>query len=163
MELRDFRRRLETHGAGLARWPEGEAVAARALLAASAEARALLAETLRLDVALDATPGGAALPPDPEALARMRAAVAARVARMPAPALSPALSPAASPGMGGRLRAWFRPLLPAGCGALAMLALCAVWLAISPPSLSLPGSSGLDDDNALISATQVLALLDTDS
>ncbi|WP_171979027.1 hypothetical protein, partial [Roseomonas sp. TAS13] len=70
---------------------------------------------------------------------------------------------AASPGMGGRLRAWFRPLLPAGCGALAMLALCAVWLAISPPSLSLPGSSGLDDDNALISATQVLALLDTDS
>ncbi|WP_338928988.1 hypothetical protein WDZ11_07625 [Roseomonas mucosa] len=130
-----------------------------ALLAASAEARALLAETLRLDAALDATPGGAALPPDPEALARMRAAVAARVARMPAPALSPA----ASPGMGGRLRAWFRPLLPAGCGALAMLALCAVWLAISPPSLSLPGSSGLDDDNALISATQVLALLDTDS
>ena len=159
MELRDFRRRLETHGAGLARWPEGEAVAARALLAASAEARALLAETLRLDAALDATPGGAALPPDPEALARMRAAVAARVARMPAPALSPA----ASPGMGGRLRAWFRPLLPAGCGALAMLALCAVWLEISPPSLSLPGSSGLDDDNALISATQVLALLDTDS
>ena len=159
MELRDFRRRLETHGAGLARWPEGEAVAARALLAASAEARALLAETLRLDAALDATPGGAALPPDPEALARMRAAVAARVARMPAPARSPA----ASPGMGGRLRAWFRPLLPAGCGALAMLALCAVWLAISPPSLSLPGSSGLDDDNALISATQVLALLDTDS
>ena len=58
---------------------------------------------------------------------------------------------------------YFRPLLPAGCGALAMLALCAVWLAISPPSLSLPGSSGLDDDNALISATQVLALLDTDS
>ena len=31
MELRDFRRRLETHGAGLARWPEGEAVAARAM------------------------------------------------------------------------------------------------------------------------------------
>ena len=159
MELRDFRRRLEIHGAGLARWPEGEAVAARALLAGSAEARGMLAEALRLDAALDATPGGAALPPDPEALARMRAAVAARVARMPAPALSPA----ASPGMGGRLRAWFRPLLPAGCGALAMLALCAVWLAISPPSLSLPGSSGLDDDNALISATQVLALLDTDS
>jgi hypothetical protein len=156
MELRDFRRRLETHGAGLARWPEGEAGAARALLAASAEARGLLAEALRLDAALDATPGGAASPPDPEALARMRAAVAARVARMPAPALQPVEA-------GGRLRAWFRPLLPAGCGALAMLTLCAVWLAISPPSLSLPGSSGLDDDNALISATQVLALLDTDS
>lgn len=156
MELRDFRRRLEIHGAGLARWPEGEAVAARALLAGSAEARGILAEALRLDAALDATPGGAALPPDPEALARMRAAVAARVARMPAPALQPV-------GAGGRLRAWFRPLLPAGCGALAMLTVCAVWLAISPPSLSLPGSSGLDDDNALISATQVLALLDTDS
>lgn len=156
MELRDFRRRLEIHGAGLARWPEGEAVAARALLAASAEARGMLAEALRLDAALDATPGGAALPPDPEALARMRAAVAARVARMPAPALQPV-------GVGGRLRAWIRPLLPAGCGALAMLTVCAVWLAISPPSLSLPGSSGLDDDNALISATQVLALLDTDS
>lgn len=47
---------IDAYGADLRRWPEGEREAARALLAADAEARERLAEAADLDAVLDAAP-----------------------------------------------------------------------------------------------------------
>jgi hypothetical protein len=49
---------LDTHGAKVARWPESDQRALEALLAASAEARAMVAEAAALDRVLDAAPAG---------------------------------------------------------------------------------------------------------
>ncbi|UFN47840.1 hypothetical protein LPC08_17735 [Roseomonas sp. OT10] len=129
-------RLLDTHGADPARWPPAEAAAARALLAASPEARAMQARAALVDAALNDS-----LPPaDPAALARMRHAVAAAVARapLPVPATRPGLAWAGGLGEagivqgGGGLLGWLRPVLPAGCGALLTLAACALWLSWAP-------------------------------
>lgn len=47
---------IEAYGASVTRWPEAERAAAAALLARSAEARALATEAARLDGLLDAVP-----------------------------------------------------------------------------------------------------------
>jgi hypothetical protein len=52
--------------------------------------------------------------PDPAATARLRQAIAARLAREPLPVPDP----------------WWRSLLPVGCGALGMALCCALWLAM---------------------------------
>ena len=141
MRLDRLARLLDTHGADPARWPEAEAGAAHALLAASAEARALRESAALLDAALRES-----LPPaDPAALARIRRAVAVAVAREPSPrpaglGAGPAWIPQWAGGIGGTgfpagagLLRWLRPVLPAGCGALVALAACAVWLSWAPP------------------------------
>jgi len=62
--------------------------------------------------------------PDPAAAARLQIAVARRIARAPLPG---------RPGPLGRLLALLRPAAPAGWGALAAMATCALWLSLSPP------------------------------
>ncbi len=116
MSLPHFLELAESHGADLARWPAGEAEAARALLAASAQARAEHARAALIDAAL----ADSRTLPDAATLERMRAHVARHVARSPLPA---------RPG----LLHWLRPLLPMGSGALAALALCAAWLTFAMP------------------------------
>lgn len=54
--LQRLREMLEAYGASAARWPESERLAAEALIAASAEARALMADAVRLDHLLDLAP-----------------------------------------------------------------------------------------------------------
>jgi hypothetical protein len=56
MKLERFCKILAAHGADPERWPAPERSAAEALLAASAEARAALADTRGLDRLLDALP-----------------------------------------------------------------------------------------------------------
>jgi hypothetical protein len=116
MNTSRFAKLLDRHGPALARWPAAEAAAAAALLASSAEARASLAAAVRLDTRLRQD-----LPqPDAAAVTRLQAAVARRIARAPLPAPPGPL-------------AWLRPAAPAGWGALAAMATCALWLSLSPP------------------------------
>jgi len=137
MRMDDFARLLNTHGADPARWPPETVPAARALLEASAPARALQERARILDEALrDSLPG-----PSPEALARMRAGVAQAVARAPLPAAT----------AGGGVLHWLRLWLPAGCGALITLAACGFWLSRAPQPAP--------DDT--LGAPRVLAMMDT--
>ncbi|MBL6456835.1 hypothetical protein JMJ55_15970 [Belnapia sp. T6] len=62
--------------------------------------------------------------PDAAAVARLQEAVARRIARAPLPA---------PPGGFHRLLRALRPAAPAGWGALAAMATCALWLSLSPP------------------------------
>ncbi|MFT8243063.1 hypothetical protein [Roseomonas sp. BN140053] len=120
MSLRRFAQLLDTFGAEAAHWPVGERAAAASLLDSSPEARALRDRAARVDAAL-----GASLPAlDPAVLGRMRANLAAQVARRPLPVAA-----------AGRLilERWLRPVLPAGCGALAVLAASGVWLVLATP------------------------------
>lgn len=111
---------LDRHGPVLARWPAADRAAAAQLLAQSAAARALLTGALVLDARLRLE-----LPqPSAAAVARLRDTVARRIALSPLPA---------SPGPLARLCAMLRPAAPAGWGALAAMATCALWLSLSPP------------------------------
>ena len=74
MTLERLRAVIEAYGASAPRWPETERAAAAALLAESAEARALLAAATPLDELLDAVP---AIRPT----AAMRAAILAAAPR----------------------------------------------------------------------------------
>lgn len=119
MQIREFIRLLDTYGADPARWPPNKRPPAEVLLAASVVARRLQEEAGELDTALrDNLPS-----PDAAAMARMRAGVAGAVARAPLPE---------RPARGGLLR-WLRPWVPAGCGALATLAACWLWLSRPEP------------------------------
>lgn len=114
-----FARLLDTHGPRPERWPTAARAGAEALLARSAEARFLLAEACRVEVALEA-----ALPrPGAASVARLHAAVAREIARTPLPAPH---------GPWERLREALRPAAPAGWGALAAMATVALWLGLSP-------------------------------
>ncbi|WP_142850120.1 hypothetical protein [Telmatospirillum sp. J64-1] len=75
-DLSGFQDRLDIHGAELAAWPEEERRAAEALLARSAEARALLDRARHLDGLLSALPVREAGPD-------LRARIAAIPARSP--------------------------------------------------------------------------------
>jgi hypothetical protein len=111
---------LDRRGPALARWPAAERAAAAALLAASAEARARLEAALALDARLRRD-----LPqPDAAAVARLQAGIARQIARAPLPE---------RPGALPRLRALIRRAAPAGWGALAAMACCALWLGLAPP------------------------------
>ncbi|WP_201445542.1 hypothetical protein, partial [Belnapia sp. F-4-1] len=90
------------------------------LLAASAEARARLEAALALDGWLRRD----LAQPDPASIARLQAGIARRIARAPLPD---------RPGPLPRLLALLRPAAPAGWGALAAMACCALWLGLSPP------------------------------
>jgi hypothetical protein len=123
MNTTRFATLLERHGPTPARWPAADRAAAEALLAGSAEARALLAAAAALDMRLRQ-----ALPqPDAAAITRLQEGVARRIARAPLPA---------PPGWRQWLLAALRPAVPAGWGALAALATCALWLSIAPPEPS---------------------------
>jgi len=74
MTLARLRAVIEAYGTSTARWPAAERAAAVALLAESAEARALVAKAAPLDELLDAVP---AIAPTPA----LRAAVLAAVPR----------------------------------------------------------------------------------
>ncbi|WP_165982201.1 hypothetical protein [Dankookia rubra] len=113
-----FARLLDAHGPHPDGWPAGQRAGAAGLLAVSAEARALLETARGLDARLEKD----LAQPSPEAVARLRLAVARRIARSPLPAL---------PGRWPRLREWLRPAVPAGWGALAAMATCALWLSLS--------------------------------
>lgn len=113
-----FARLVETHGPHPERWPSGTRRAAAALLARSAEARDKLAAARALDARLQA---GLAQP-STDSVARLHLAVARQIARSPLPAASTPWS---------RLRALLRPAAPAGWGALAAMATCALWLSLS--------------------------------
>lgn len=120
MSLDRFTRLLDRHGPVLAGWPAAERSAATTLLAASPEARGLLLAAAALDIRLRRD-----LPqPGPAAVARLQNAVARRIARAPLPE---------RPGPLARLRRALRPAVPAGWGALAAMATCALWLSLSPP------------------------------
>lgn len=120
MRLGSFARRLDAWGPALEQWPERERRAAEALLATSAEARALHGRARALDRALrDGLPQ-----PDTAAVARLRSGVARRIARAPLPA---------PPTFFQRLTDALSPAVPAGCGALVAMASCALWLALAPP------------------------------
>jgi len=80
MTLDRFRAIVAAYGAAPARWPAVERAACESLLAASADAQALVGEAARLDAALDVLP---ALPPTPA----IRAAVLAAAPRPAAPSL----------------------------------------------------------------------------
>lgn len=76
------------------------------------------------DRALDALLRRALPQPRPEAVARLQDGIAYRIARAPLPA---------PPGPLARLRALLPPVAPAGWGALAALATCALWLTVAAP------------------------------
>ncbi len=120
MSIARFALLLDRRGPALARWPEAERGAAAALLAGSAEARARLEAALALDARLRRD----LAQPDPAALARLQAGIARRIARAPLPD---------RPGPLPRLLALLRSAAPAGWGALAAMATCALWLGLSPP------------------------------
>jgi hypothetical protein len=120
MNTTRFARMLDRRGPALACWPAADRAAAKALLAVSAEARALLNAAATLDARLRRDLPG----PDPEAVARLREGVARHIARSPLPA---------PPGWRRRLVARLRPAMPVGWGALAAMATCALWLSLSPP------------------------------
>ncbi len=71
------------YGASPARWPGDERAAAEALLAASAEARALVADAARFDALLDMAPAEA---PSEALVARLMAARPRAIPAAPAPA-----------------------------------------------------------------------------
>ncbi|MCO6417856.1 hypothetical protein JYK14_17040 [Siccirubricoccus sp. KC 17139] len=81
------------------------------------------------DDALEAALRRALPRPDAAAVARLEAAVARRIARSPLPA---------PPGPLVRLRAGLPELIPAGWGALAAAAGCAVWLGLHPVTHAAP-------------------------
>jgi hypothetical protein len=86
LTLTRFKALTDSYGAAPDRWPESVRADAEALLRASPEARQLLAEARALDEAIDAASEGenaVSWPPGEEAaaLARLRAGVAAHVAR----------------------------------------------------------------------------------
>ncbi|ONG58274.1 hypothetical protein BKE38_03215 [Pseudoroseomonas deserti] len=143
MQLSSLPEFLARHGPLPARWPVEHRAGALALLARDPAARAL-----QLQAAL-----AASLPPaSPEALARMRAGVADRIARMPLPARQswPAR--------------WLRPLLPAGFGAAAALLACALWLQF--PAANPWGTdpwSAAADQSELLAPRLVVALALGDS
>ena len=120
MNIARFTLLLDRHGPDLARWPESERARAAGLLAASAEARARLEAALALDGWLRHD----LAQPDPASIARLQAGIARRIARAPLPD---------RPGPLPRLLALLRPAAPAGWGALAAMACCALWLGLSPP------------------------------
>jgi len=122
MRLKEFTRLLDTHGAEPARWPSSSRPAAQTFLESSAAARALRDEAQQLDAALRSSLPG----PDAAAMARMRAGLARTVASMPLPERPP---------RGGLLRR-LRPWAPAGCGALATLAACWLWLSRPEPEIA---------------------------
>ncbi|HUA52085.1 MAG TPA: hypothetical protein VMB81_07970 [Candidatus Sulfotelmatobacter sp.] len=76
MTLKRFKHLLDAYGADLARWPAAERRAARALIAADAQARQARDETAELDAMLDR------YAPEPVSPAR----VAARLRSLPPPA-----------------------------------------------------------------------------
>jgi hypothetical protein len=138
MRIDRFAALLDSFGADLARWPATDAAAARALLAESPGAQALMRDAAGLDAALRASRAG----PDAETLARMRAHVARQVARMPAPVPAGPLH-------------WLRPLLPVGGGALAALLACGIWLTVSPPTF-------LNDATGFSAPRQIAMIESTD-
>jgi hypothetical protein len=119
MKLSRFQDMLAAYGARIERWPE--AAGAQRLLAESTEARAALAEAVRVDRALN----GFAPRVDPAVAARLRGTVQRRVARMPAPEAS---------------RPWSaRHMLlnfSLRFGALAAMAAVGVWIGWSQPIAS---------------------------
>lgn len=118
MRIEDLSRLLETHGADPARWPPARRAAALALLGTSAEARRRRAAAAAVDALLRES-----LPePDAETLARMRDRLARAIARAPLPE---------APRRGPPVLRWLRPLVPAGCGALAALATCLLLMGLS--------------------------------
>ncbi len=103
---------LEAYGADCRLWPEQEQQAGRALLAASASARALHTEALRLDSLLAQAPR---VQPSPELAADIVAAAAPAGWRRLAAALwpfGPAWQPAAALAMALMLGVAIGPLLP---------------------------------------------------
>ena len=92
LTLRRFKALTRSYGADLRRWPEATRADAKALLASSPLARALHDEARTLDDAFETANLGAraAFPRDAQeaALARVRAGVAARIAR-PRPEAGP--------------------------------------------------------------------------
>ena len=120
MNTAHFAQLLDRRGPALARWSEADRAAAAGLLAASAEARARLEAALALDTRLRRD----LAQPDPAAVARLQAGIARQIARAPLPD---------RPGPLPRLLALLRPAAPAGWGALAAMACCALWLGVAPP------------------------------
>ena len=105
MTIDEFERLLLAHGADLAGWPAGARAAAEMLLARDSAARALLAESKRLDATL------AAAAAVPEAGGALAARILARLDEEPASERSFGL---------GRLAAW--------AGSTAVMALMAGFL-----------------------------------
>lgn len=96
MPLSRFAALADSYGGDIGRWPEDVQNEAKALAAASAQARARLAEAARLDAALMAGSRRdleTLLPPGAEdaAVARLRRGVAGRIAA-PSPAPAPRLA-----------------------------------------------------------------------
>lgn len=116
MNLERFADLLDIHGADIAAWPAGDIPAATALLAASADARALQHQAL----ALEATLGRAVLP-DLEPDAALRARVLALAGTAPAAA--------AVPDWRSQVREAFALLFPRG-HAMPQFATLALALAI---------------------------------
>lgn len=110
MKLERFAELLAAYGAGAERWPESEREAAEALLAASPEARAALADARRLDRMLDALPNPAAgLDPGlvaARAIARSQAAAGAGASRRGFWWFVPSLSGLAAAAVAGFLVGW---------------------------------------------------------
>jgi hypothetical protein len=107
LTLERFRVLTDSYGAELQRWPEAMRAAAEALLLVSPEAQQLLAVARELDEAIDAASeckDAVSWPPGEEAaaLSRLRAGVAARVARVAPQEMAP--------GRLGWLRGWLLPV-----------------------------------------------------
>lgn len=138
LDLARLGRLLEAYGADPEAWPAAERDAALALLARSAEARALRERAARLDRLLDQAP---ALEPSPELMARVLAA-----------------ANQAAPPWRRRLGAWTFALWPFGpvwrpATALALAALFGVALGTVAP---LPGIAGGDDRALLVEDVSML-------
>jgi hypothetical protein len=103
MKIAEFEIHLTSHGADLARWPEGLRDAAEALVAASEDARALLRSEERLETLFVDT-----IPPAPDA-ATITLRATARPQRRPVPLLAQLLSPR-QPILG-----WARVIMLASC------------------------------------------------
>lgn len=116
MDLARLEALLAAYGADPARWPDDERDAALALLARSAEARALRDAAARLDAALDAVP--APEPPSADLVARVLAAAPAAPAE----------------------RGW---PWAAAAASLAAAAALSLWLQGTTPTVEAPDVAGL--------------------
>tara|TARA_R110002110_G_scaffold322150_5_gene534531 strand:+ start:11915 stop:12418 length:504 start_codon:yes stop_codon:yes gene_type:complete len=112
--LERLREIVDAYGASPERWPAGERQAAGALLAASAEARALLDEAASFDAFLDMAP-----------LEAPSAALAERLMAARPRAVPPARARAAEPKPGGFIRGLVEAVWPYGSPAFPAAALAA--------------------------------------
>jgi hypothetical protein len=148
MTIERLREIVEAYGASPARWPEAERPAAEAMLAASAQARALVEDAARFDALLDMAPVEAPSAALTERLMAARPRAAAPLVQ-PAPDLRARTKRGFLGGLVEAVWPYGSPAFPAGALAAALV------MGVALGSTS--GISVLDTDNSVAAITDTEA------